>query len=151
MTIHESIKAGIPNALRSKDLTRLTTLRSLLTAMTNEVIAKKRKPEEVLTDNEALVVLKRAANQRKDSIEQYEKGNRQELAKDEKEELTIIRSFLPPQLSRAEIRKVATEKISELGSSSEVEIGRLIGALMKEFNGKADGTDVKAVVEELLS
>ena len=151
MAIHESIKAGIPDAMRAKDTTRLTTLRSLLTAMTNEVIAKKRKPEELLTDNEALMVLKRAANQRKDSIEQYENGNRTELAETEKAELTIIESFLPTQLAREEIEKITRAKMSNLDISSKVDAGRLMGILMKEFNGKANGTDVKAVVDKLLA
>lgn len=150
MAIHESIKAGIPDAMRTKDTIRLTTLRSLLTAMTNEVISKKRKPEEWLTDDEALIVLKRAANQRKDSIEQYEKGDRPGLAEIEKAELTIIESFLPAQLSRREIEKIARAKMSELGVSNKTDAGRFIGTLMKELNGRANGADVKAVVDELL-
>ncbi|HQU07945.1 MAG: hypothetical protein B7X04_00835 [Parcubacteria group bacterium 21-54-25] len=151
MTIHESIKAGIPEAMRAKDTVRLTTLRSLLTAITNEVVAKKRKPDELLADDETLVVLKRAANQRKDSIEQYEKGGRPELAVVEKAELAIVETFLPTQMARADIEKIARAKMLTLGVSSKTDAGRFMGALMGELKGRADGADVKAVVDKLLA
>ncbi len=151
MTIHETLKAAIPDAMRAKDTVRLTTLRSLVTAMTNEVVAKKRKPNEFLTDEEALAVLKRATNQRKDSIEQFEKAGRGDLAETEKAELAIIESFLPAQMSREEIEKIAREKMAELGVSGKADAGRFMGAVMKELKGKADGNDVKAVVDSLLA
>ncbi|VAW32074.1 Transamidase GatB domain protein [hydrothermal vent metagenome] len=151
MTIHENLKKDIPNALRAKDTTRLTTLRSLVTAMTNEVISKKRKPNEFLKDEEALAVLKRSANQRKDSIEQFEKAGRLDLAETEKAELSIIESFLPAQMSREDIEKIARKKMTELNISGKADTGRFMGALMKELNGNADGADVKAVVDILLA
>ncbi len=151
MKIHEKLKSEIMDALRAKDSVRLTTLRSLVTAMTNEVISKKRKPDQFLTDDEALVVLKRASNQRKDSIEQFEKAGRDDLASTEKAELEIIKSFLPTQMSQEEIEVVVKTKISELGITDTSGTGKLIGALMKEFKGTADGSDVKNVVEKLLS
>lgn len=151
MTIHETLKKGIPEAMRAKDETKLRTLRSLVAAMTNEVVAKKRKPDEFLTDDEALVVLKRAANERKDSIEQFEKGNRNDLAEPEKAELIIIESFLPEQMSHAEIEKIVKAKMAELGISSKADAGKLIGAVMKEVKGKADGAEVKTVIDSLLN
>ncbi len=151
MPIHNTLKAGIPDALRAKDTVRLTTLRSLVTAMTNEVIAKKRKPDQFLADEEALAVLKRAANQRKDSIEQFEKANRSDLAETEKAELVIIQSFLPTQMPREEIEKHARAKMTELGLSQKADAGRLMGALMRDFKGTADGNDVKSVVDALLA
>lgn len=148
--IHETIKKGIPEAMKAKDEARLRTLRSLVTAMTNEVVAKKRKPDEFLTDEEALVVLKRAANQRKDSIEQFDKAGRTELSEPEKAELTIIETFLPTLMSRQELAVVVKAKMAELSISEKSKAGQLTGALMKELKGKADGGDVKAVVDELL-
>ncbi|MFZ1075467.1 MAG: GatB/YqeY domain-containing protein [Minisyncoccia bacterium] len=150
MSIHENLKRSIPDALRAKDEVKLRTLRSLVTAMTNEVVSKKRKPDEFLTDEESIAVLKRAANQRKDSIEQFEKASRNDLAEPEKEELAIIESYLPSQMSREEIEVVAKAKMAELGVSSKADSGKFIGALMKDLKGKADGGDVKAVVEGLL-
>ncbi len=119
--------------------------------MTNEVVAKKRKPDEFLTDNEAIAVVKRAVNQRKDSIEQFEKAFRSDLAEPEKAELAILESYLPAQMSREEITTIAKAKMSELGVSTKAEAGRFTGALMKELKGRADGGDVKAVVDSLLS
>jgi uncharacterized protein len=151
MTIHQSIKSAIPEALRAHDEVRLRTLRSLVTQMTNEVVAKKRKPDEFLNDEEALVVVKRAANQRKDSIEQFEKASRSDLAEPEKAELAILESYLPSMMSREEIETIAKAKMAEMGVTSKAEAGKFTGALMKDLKGKADGGDVKAVVDSLLS
>lgn len=151
MTIHETLKKEIPNAMRAHDAAKLQTLRSLVTAMTNEVVNKKRKPDEFLTDEEALVVLKRAANQRKDSIEQFEKAGRHELAEPEKVELTIIETYLPVQMSREEIEVIAKAKMASMGISDKAEAGKFTGALMKDLKGKADGGDVKAVVDSLFA
>ncbi len=151
MAIHETLKKSIPDAMRARDEVRLRTLRSLVTAMTNEVVAKKRKPNEFLTDEEAVAVLKRASNQRKDSIEQFEKASRSDLAEPEKLELAIIESYLPSVMSRDEITALAKTKMAELGVSNKADAGRFTGALMKELKGKADGGDVKAVVDSLLS
>ncbi len=150
MSIHETVKQSIPEALRARDEVRLRTLRSLVTAMTNEVVAKKRKPHEFLTDEEAIAVVKRAVNQRKDSIEQFEKASRRDLAEPEKAELAILESYLPVQMEREEIATLARAKMVELGISSKAEAGKFTGVLMKELKGKADGGDVKAVVDELL-
>lgn len=150
MTLHETVKAGIPDALRAKDAVRLQTLRSLATAMTNEVVAKKRKPDEFLTDEEALVVIKRASNQRKDSIEQFDKGGRPELADTEKAELAILETFLPEQMPREEVENVVRAKIKGLNVSDKSGAGKLTGAVMQELKGKADGALVKEVVDALL-
>ena len=151
MAIHETLKQSIPEALRARDEVRLRTLRSLVTAMTNEVVAKKRKPDEYLNDDEALAVVKRAVNQRKDSIEQFEKASRDDLAGPEKAELAILESYLPAQMSREEILPIAKKKMAELGVSSKTDAGKFTGALMKELKGKADGVEVKAVVDSLLA
>lgn len=151
MAIHETLKQSIPDALRAHDEVRLRTLRSLVTAMTNEVVAKKRKPDEFLTDEEALVVVKRASSQRKDSIEQFEKASRNDLVEPEKLELAIIESYLPKVMSREEIMPIAKAKMAEMGISSKADAGKFTGALMKDLKGKADGGDVKAVVDSLLT
>jgi uncharacterized protein YqeY len=148
--IHESIKSGIMEALKAKDQVKLRTYRSLATAMTNEVVAKKRKPDEFLTDDEALAVLKRASNQRKDSIEQFEAGGRNELAEPEKEELAVIQSLLPEQMSREQVEEAVKAKIAELGVADKSGAGKLTGAVMQELKGKADGGMVKDVVDSLL-
>lgn len=150
MSIHEDVKNGIKEALKSKDEVRLRTYRSLSAAMTNEVVAKKRKPDEFLTDEEALAVIKRAANQRKDSISQFESGGRAELAAPEKEELAVLEALLPAQLSREAIEEVVRAKIAETGADKS-KAGMLTGAVMKELKGQADGALVKEVIDSLLS
>jgi len=109
------------------------------------------KPDEYLNDDEALVVIKRAVNQRKDSIEQFEKASRNDLVEPEKAELVILESYLPKMMSREEITAVAKTKMIELNLSPSADSGKLIGALMKDLKSKADGGDVKAVVDSLLS
>ena len=161
MAIHETLKKSIPDALRAHDEVKLRTLRSLVTAMTNEVVAKKRKPDEYLSDDEALVVIKRAVNQHKDSIEQFTKASRIDLVEPEQAELAILEAYLPSMMSRDEILVIAKAKMAEMakptegGSPGVANLGALrgkfTGALMKELNGKADGGDVKAVVDNLLS
>ena len=151
MTIHETIKKSIPDALRAHDEVKLRTVRSLVAAMTNEVVAKKRKPDEYVNDDEALAVIKRAVNQRKDSIEQFEKASRNDLVEPEKAELAILESYLPSMMSRDEIMAVAKAKMAELGVSNKTDTGKFTGTIMKELKGKADGADVKEVVDSLLS
>lgn len=151
MSIHETLKKEIPDALRAHDEVKLRTLRSLVTMMTNEVVAKKRKPDEFLTDEEALVVIKRAASQRKDSIQQFENASRTDLADPEKAELAILQAYLPAQLSQDQIMAIAKKKMEETGITSKSDAGKFTGMLMKDLKGSADGMDVKAVVETLLT
>ncbi len=150
MTIHETLKNSIPEALRAHDEVKLRTLRSLVTAMTNEVVAKKRKPDEYLNDDEVIAVLKRAVNQRKDSIEQFEKASRMDLSEPEKAELAIIEEYLPAQMNQEKIMTIAKAKMAEMGITSKADAGKFTGALMKELKGRADGGAVKAVVDNLL-
>ena len=151
MSIHETLKKSIHDALRAHDEVRLRTLRSLVTAMTNEVVAKKRKPDEYLNDDETLAVIKRSVNQHKDSIDQFTKASRMDLVEPEQAELAILEAYLPTMMSRDEILVIAKAKMAELGVSNKADAGKFTGALMKELKGKADGGDVKAVVDSLLS
>jgi len=137
--------------MRAKDEILLTLLRSLLTAFTNELVAKKRKPNEELGDDDSLTVLKRAAKQRQDSIEQFTNGNRPDLAEREEKELVIIRSYLPQMMSREDIEKIARAKKEAAGIIDPKEKGKFMGALMGELKGKADGADVKAVIDSLFA
>jgi uncharacterized protein len=148
--MHTKIQELIKEALMAKDQVRLTTLRGVLSAFTNESVALKRTPQDKLSDDEALVVLKRLSKQRKDSIEQFEKAGRADLADNEKAELKIIEEFLPAQMPEDQVRTIAQGKIAELGADKS-KIGQLMGAVIKETKGQADGAIVKKIVEELLS
>ena len=147
MTLHESIKGELKEALKAKDAVRLRTVRSLLTAFMNELVATKRTPQDMLTDDEVLTVIKRSAKQRKESITQYEAAGRTDLSEPEKEELAILEAYLPKLMSQEEIKPIVEAKKAELGVEDKSKMGVLVGAVMKELAGKADGADVKAVVE----
>lgn len=149
--LHEQIKEEVKDALKAKDEVKLTTLRGLLTAFTNELVADKKKPDEKLSDEKALEVINREAKKRKDSIEQFEKGGRSDLADDEKKELEILSVYLPKQMSEEEVKKVVQAKKEELGTQDKSQMGMLMGAVMKELKGRADGSLVKKAVEEALS
>ncbi len=149
MSLHEDIKGELKEAMKAKEATRLSVIRSMLTAFTNEMVATNRTPQDTLKDDEVLAVIKRLAKQRKESIVQYEAAGRQELADPEKEELAILEAYLPALMSQDAIRPIAEAKKVELGVADKSKIGILIGAVMKELGGKADGGDVKVVVESL--
>jgi hypothetical protein len=149
MSRHSDIKSELKDALKAKEEVRLRTIRGMLTAFTNELVATGKKPQDELDDDAVLNVIRRLAKQRKDSIEQYEAAGRTELAQVEKDELVVLESYLPQMMSRDEIRPIAEAKKAELGIDDKAKMGMLMGAVMKDLKGKADGGDVKAVVEEL--
>lgn len=151
--LHEKIKEEIKQAMRSKDTIRLEVLRGLQALFSNELIAKK-SPDPILKDEDAQALIKRSVKQRKDSIEQFEKGGRKDLAEKEKAELKILEGFLPESMSKEEIKKIAKEKMAndpKWQNMDKTKSGQFIGMLMKELKGKADGGDVKAVIDEMLS
>ncbi len=150
MSLHTQIKEDIKKAMLARDTVRLNALRNLSAAFTNELVAKGQKPQGELSDDLALAVIKRLSNQRKDSIDQFEKAGRNDLVKDEKDELEILETFLPKMMSKEEIKKVVEVKKAELRVTDKAGIGKLIGAVAKELKGKADGSDIKSVVESLL-
>ena len=147
--LHEQIKDSLKEAMLAKDSVRLKAIRNMLAAFMNELVAKGRKPNEFLTDEEVLVVIARLAKQRKDSIEQYIKGNRKDLAEEERAELSILETYLPKMMEKDEVEKIAQDKKDELGIDDVSKKGILMSAIMKELKGKADGTLVKEIVDSL--
>jgi len=147
--LQEKIKEQMKEAMKAKDEVRLLVLRSVLSAFTNELVATKRTPQDVLTDEEAITVITRLSKQRKDSVLQFNAGGRADLAGAEEKELKILEEFLPTLMSVEEIRKIAEAKKLEMGITDASQRGAFMGALMKDLKGKADGGDVKNVVDEL--
>jgi uncharacterized protein len=146
-----NIREQIKDAMRAKDQIRLMTLRGVIAAFTNEAVALKRTPQDELRDEEAVAVIRRLVKQRKDSIEQFEKGGRPELAENERAEMYILEEFLPAQMSEDDVRKIVLKKKEETGISNKSKMGQLMGAVIKEAGGLADGATVKRIVEEVLS
>lgn len=152
MSIQNQILDDLKQAMKNKDKTRLRVLRSLKAAMLEkEISVREEGQKKDLSDEHAIEVLMKAAKQRRESIEQYEKGSRDDLAETEKEELEIIESYLPEMLSEDEIREKVREKIDEMGAESISDMGSVMGAIMPEVKGKAEGSTVKKVVQEELS
>jgi uncharacterized protein YqeY len=149
MTIIEQIKSDMKDAMRAKDAVALTTIRGLISACTNELVASGKTPQDEVTNDIALTVIKRASKQRKDAIEQYQEGGRNDLVETEQAELSIIEKYLPAMMSKESIKPIAEAKIAEFGGDKS-KMGQIIGAVLKETAGQADGGDVKSVVGELL-
>ena len=149
--ITETVKEDMVKAMKARDALKRESLRSLMSAFTNELVAQKRKPTEELSDEDAIAVVKRAVKQREESAEQYENAGRTELAEKERAEKDVLVAYLPAELPREDIEKVARAKQAELGVTDKREMGRLMGAVMQELKGKADGSLVKEVVESLLA
>ena len=151
MTISEKIRGELKEAMMAKDTIKMMTLRGLLSGFTNELVAVGKKPQDAISDDEAISVIKRAVKQRKDAIEQFTNGGRTDLADSEKAELVILEVYLPAQMSREEIQKVVEAKKAELGVADKSGAGMLMSTCMKELKGKADGGDVKAVVDAMFA
>lgn len=151
MSLQIEIKSNMVEAMKAKDAVKLQTLRGLLSAFTNELVNLKRTPQDTLSDEEVLAVIRRAVKQRKDSIEQFVSGGRPELADDEKAELAVLETYLPAMMSEEEVTKIALAKKAEMGEIDKSKAGQFVGMLMKDLKGKADGDVVKKVVDSLLA
>lgn len=149
MSIHTDLRNTLKEAMKAKDEVKLRTIRSIMTACTNELVATSRTPQDELTDEQTIAVIKRLAKQRKESIVQFEAAGRNELAEPEKEELVVLESYLPTMMSQEAIRPIAEAIKAELGVTDKSKLGILVGAVMKKLQGQADGADVKVVVESL--
>ncbi len=135
--------------MMAKNEVALRTYRGMSAAFTNELVAKGKKPNEMLGDEEVLAVISRLVKQRKDSIEQYTKGARLDLVKEEMAELAILETYLPKMMDKSEVEKVVKAKQAELGITDATKKGMLMSGVMKDLKGKADGTVVKEVVDSL--
>lgn len=147
--LHEKLKNSIKEAMMARDLVRLETLRGIVSACMNALVAKNKKPTDMLTDEEVLEVITRLSKQRKDSIEQFKKGNREDLVKEEEAQLAILETYLPKLMDKSEVEKLARAKKDELGITDGAKKGMLMSALMKDLKGKADGNVVKEAVDSL--
>lgn len=147
--LHEQIKGGIKEAMMAKDSVKLETLRAMVSAFTNDLVAKGKKPNEMLEDADVLTVITRLAKQRKDSIEQFKKGNREDLVAVEEAQLAILETYLPKLMDKDEVIKLAKAKKEELAITDATKKGMLMSALMKDLKGKADGMVVKQAVDAL--
>lgn len=144
MNLQEQINTDLISATKSGDSARIGVLRLLKNAFSNEQI----KLRHILSDEEVLKVLAREAKQRRDSIQAYRDGGREDLASEEEAELSVIETYLPQQISDEELEKVVVATIDELGSNAQM--GRVIGEVMKKVASRADGGRVSLLVRQRL-
>lgn len=144
--IKDKILEDMKTAMRSQEKERLATIRLILAAL------KQREVDEriVLTDEQVLATLNKMIKQRRDSISQFESGNRPDLAKKEADEVLVIQAYLPAQLNEAEIEQAVVAAIAESGAASAKDMGKVMGLLKSNLQGKADMTLVSAKVKEKL-
>ena len=148
MTILENIQSDMSDSMRRKDSLRLSVLRMMKSALKNKEIEKMK----LLEEGEALAVLSTLVKQRKDSVEQFRKGGREELAQKEEAEIKIIEEYLPAAASDEEIRRAIDGAILETGASSIKNMGKVMKAALACLAGKtADGARVSQLVKEKLS
>lgn len=147
MTLHDTLRGELTEAVRGGDARRRDILRLLIAALDNARIAARHE----LSDAEIVTALQREAKQRRDSIEQYRAGGREDLVRGEEEELAVIAGYLPAALEDDELRATVEAVIAEVGAQSPGDMGRVMGPLMQRIAGRAEGGRVSALVRELLS
>lgn len=146
MPLVQQIQGELPEAMRTGDTRRRDILRLLIAAFNNARIALGHE----LSDDEAVATLQREAKQRRESIEQFTAGSRQDLVDHEQEELDLILSYLPAELTDEELRALVQQAVAEAGATSARDLGKVMGPLMKRVAGRADGTRVNVLVREAL-
>lgn len=147
MSLLDDIDHCFKTALKNQDRLELSTLRLLKTALKNRQVQEKRS----LTEAEVIEVITSQVKQRRDSVEEFKRAGRSDLAQQEEEELRFLLSFLPQQLVPEEIRRQLEEIISELQASGPGDLGRVMKSAMVRLAGRADGKVVNAVARELLT
>lgn len=147
MDLYERINTEMKEAMRNKDSVRLSVMRMMLAAVTNAEIAKKVKK---LEDADIIQVAQKMIKEHKESITQFEKGNRQDLVNKEKTEMEILQKYVPAQMNEEEILSIAKATIQEMGITSKADTGKAMKAVMEKVKGKADGKLVNQLVMSLL-
>lgn len=146
MSLLTTLNEDMKTAMKAKDKESLTVIRMLKSAIQNEQI----KEGHELNGEEELTVLSREMKQRKDSLSEFEKAGREDLAEKVKAEIAIVAKYMPEQLSEDEIRQIVKDAINQTGATTPKEFGKVMGAVMPKVKGKADGNQVNAIVKELL-
>jgi len=149
VNLSERVDSELKAAMREKNAVKLGVVRMLKSALSYAMIEKSGAQSE-LSDADAAQVIRKQVRQRQDSIESFEKGGRPELAAKEKEELSILQSYLPQAMSADEISKVVRETIAEAGASSKAQMGAVMKALQAKVAGRADGKTLSAEVQKQL-
>ena len=149
--LHTTIRDDMQRAMKEKDQVRLNTLRLVLAACTETLVANRRKPTELLNDDETVAVLRKIAKQRRESADQYRSAGDGDRAAAEDAERAVIEPYLPPSLSEEDIRAAVCRHKESLGVSEKKDTGRLIKEVMREIGDRADGSEVARIAAGELS
>ncbi len=151
MSLKDRIGDEIKAAMKAKDKIRLNTVRSVKKVILEKESELRAKGIDELTEAQEMEILAKLAKQRRDSVEQFTKAGRDDLAEKESQELTVLEEFLPAQMSEAEVAAAVEGAIAQTGASSPKDMGKVMGVLMKELKGKADGKLIQSLVKDKLS
>lgn len=146
MSVMERLDQDMKQAMKDRAALKLSVIRMVKAALKNEEINKGR----TLSDDEVLTILTRELKQRRESLHEFEKAGREELASKTREEIDVLSAYLPAQLSEDEIRQIVREAIVSVNASSKKEMGKVMGAIMPKVKGRADGNLVQKIVSEEL-
>ncbi len=147
MPLQERLQEDLRNAMRQKDELRRTILRMVRAAIQNEEIALQKQ----LDDAGVLKILATQVRQHQESITEFQRGKRLDLVEKEEAELAIIRQYMPHQLSQEEISQIARDTIAKVGAIGPSDVGKVMGQLMPQLRGRADGSQVSQIVAQLLT
>ncbi|MBW2311789.1 MAG: GatB/YqeY domain-containing protein [Deltaproteobacteria bacterium] len=148
MGLYEAISGDLTSAIKGRDAERLSVLRGLKAAIKNKQVELRL---DDLTDEQIFGVIKSEVKKRKEAIEKFVEGSRQDLAAKEEAELKMLSDYLPPQLSEKEIKEVLAQVIQDLSASGPKDLGKVMKSAMAKFEGRADGREVNRLARELLS
>tara|TARA_A100001011_G_scaffold262559_1_gene271083 strand:+ start:45 stop:500 length:456 start_codon:yes stop_codon:yes gene_type:complete len=151
MSLQNKIETKLNEALKAQDKKTYSTLRLVVAAIKDLLIAKKLKDKQTLPDNDLISLLKKMVKQRNDSCEAYKKGGRNELFENEMSEIKIINQFLPKQLSEDETKKICLDTIKAVGANSIKDMGKVMGVLKKEYADVLDFSKVSKIIKENLN
>lgn len=149
MSIKERLRAELTEAIRSRDEITSSTIRMVLTAITNEEVAGKE--ARVLSDDEVITVLSREAKKRREAADAFETAGRADRAELEKAEGVVIAKYLPAQLNLDDIKRMIADAIASTGAAGSADMGKVMGAVKPLIAGKADGSVVSTLVKEALN
>jgi uncharacterized protein YqeY len=149
--LHDDIQTDLKAALEAGNKTRLSVLRDIKSEITNEQVSEGTDRNETLPDDAVIEVIARLAKQRRESIAEFEAGDREELAQREQEELTILEEYLPEAMSDDELEQIVESTIADVGADDMSDMGQVMGAVMEEVGPQTDGDQVKEVVQDKLS
>ncbi|MCC0177559.1 GatB/YqeY domain-containing protein [Waterburya agarophytonicola K14] len=151
MSLKEQIGEDIKTAMKAKDKIRLQTVRGIKKAILDKEVELRPKGQDSLTPEQEIELLSQQAKQRRDSIEQFTNAGRDDLADKEKQELAIIETYLPEQVSDSEVESIIDQIIADSGASSLKDLGKVMGPAMKQLKGKADGKKIQELVKNKLA